>query len=43
VASELALGVEVGVAAAAPAALLLKSNQSLGLHGFASGTSAQWS
>jgi hypothetical protein len=39
-ASELALGVEVGVAAA-PAALLLKSDQSLGLLAFASGTSAQ--
>jgi hypothetical protein len=43
VASELALGVEVGVAAAAPAALLLRSNQLLGLLGSASGTSAQWS
>jgi hypothetical protein len=31
----------MGVAATAPAALLLKSNQSLGLFGFASGTSAQ--
>jgi hypothetical protein len=41
VASELALGVEVGVGAAALAALLLKSNQLLGLLGSASGTSAQ--
>jgi hypothetical protein len=39
--SELALGVEVGVTAATPAALLLKSDQSLGLLEFASGTSAQ--
>jgi hypothetical protein len=38
---ELAPEVEVGVAA--PAALLLKTNQWLGLLGFASGTSAQWS
>jgi hypothetical protein len=43
VAYELAPEVEVGVAAAAPAALLLKSDQLLGLLGFASGTSAQWS
>jgi hypothetical protein len=43
VASELALEVEVGVAAAAPAALLLRSNQSLGLLGSASGTFAKWS
>jgi hypothetical protein len=43
VASELASGVEVGVATAAPAALLLKFGQSLGLLEFASGTSAQWS
>ena len=35
--------VEVGVAAAAPAALLLTSSQLLELSGFASGTSAQWS
>jgi hypothetical protein len=41
VASELAVGVEVGVATDTPAALLLKSNQSLGLLEFASGTSAQ--
>jgi hypothetical protein len=41
VASKLALGVEVGVATAAPAALLLKSDQSLGLLEFASGTSDQ--
>jgi hypothetical protein len=41
VASELALGVEVGVAAAAPAALLLRSNQSLVLLGSAPRTSAQ--
>jgi hypothetical protein len=33
----------VGVAVAAPAAFLLKSGQSLGLLGFALGTSAQWS
>jgi hypothetical protein len=38
--SELASDVDVGVAAA-PAALLLKSGQLLGLLGFASGTSAQ--
>jgi hypothetical protein len=43
VASELASEVEVWVDAAAPAALLLKSNQSLGLLGFVSGTSVQWS
>jgi hypothetical protein len=43
VASELALGVEVRVAAVAPAALLLRSNQLLGLLESASGTSAQWS
>ena len=42
-ASELASEVEVGVVAAAPAALLLKSGQLLGLLGSASGTSAQWS
>jgi hypothetical protein len=41
VASGLAPEVEVEVAAAAPAALLLKSDQWLGLLGFASGTSAQ--
>jgi hypothetical protein len=41
VASELASVVEVGVVA--PTALLLKSGQSLGLLGFASGTSVQWS
>jgi hypothetical protein len=33
----------VGVTAAAPTALLLKSGQLLGLLGFAAGTSAQWS
>jgi hypothetical protein len=43
VASELASEVEVGVAAAAPAALLLMSGQLLGLLVFASGTSTQWS
>ena len=43
VASELAPEVEVGVVAAAPTASLLRSDQSLGLLGFASGTSAQWS
>jgi hypothetical protein len=32
----------VGVAAAAPTALLLRSDQSLGLLGSASGTSTQW-
>jgi hypothetical protein len=42
-ASELAPEVEVRVVDAAPAALLLKSDQLLGLLGFASGTSAQWS
>jgi hypothetical protein len=42
-ASELASEVEVGVTAAAPAALLLRSDQSLGLLGFASRTSIQWS
>jgi hypothetical protein len=41
VASALASEVEVGVAAAARSALLLKSSQSLGLLGFASGTSTQ--
>jgi hypothetical protein len=41
VASRLAPQVEVGVAATAPAALLLKSDQSLGLLEFALGTSAQ--
>jgi hypothetical protein len=41
VASEHASEVEVGVVAA-PAVLLLNSGQSLGLLGFASGTSAQW-
>jgi hypothetical protein len=43
VASKLASEVEVGVAAVAPAALLLKSGQLLGLLGFESGTSVQWS
>jgi hypothetical protein len=43
VASKLAFEVEVGVAAAAPAALLLTSDQLLGLLGFASRTSPQWS
>jgi hypothetical protein len=43
VASGLVPEVEVGVTAAAPTALLLKSGQLLGLLGFASGTSAQWS
>jgi hypothetical protein len=43
VASGLAPKVEVGVAAAAPAASLLRSDQLLGLLGSASGTSAQWS
>jgi hypothetical protein len=43
VASGLAPKVEVGVAAAAPAASLLRSNQLLGLLGSASGTSTQWS
>jgi hypothetical protein len=41
VASKLAPEVEVRIAVAAPAASLLKSNQSLGLLEFASGTSAQ--
>jgi hypothetical protein len=41
VASRFALGVEVGVVAIAPAALLLKSDQLLGLVGSALGTSAQ--
>jgi hypothetical protein len=43
VASRLAPEVEVGVAAVAPAASLLRSDQLLGLLGSASGTSAQWS
>jgi hypothetical protein len=43
VASELASEVEVGVVTVAPAALLLKSGQSLRLLGFVSGTSVQWS
>jgi hypothetical protein len=43
VASELAPKVEVGMAAAAPAASLLRSNQLLGLLESASGTSAQLS
>jgi hypothetical protein len=43
VASGLALEAEVGVAAAAPAASLLRSDQSLGLFESASGTFAQWS
>jgi hypothetical protein len=43
VASELALEVEVGVAAIVPAALLLGSDQLLGLLGSASRTSAQLS
>jgi hypothetical protein len=42
-ASELASEVEVGVAAAAPTALLLKSSRLLGLLGLASGKCAQWS
>jgi hypothetical protein len=42
VAYGLAPEVEVGVAAAAPTALLLKSDQLLGLLGSASGTYAQW-
>jgi hypothetical protein len=42
-ASGLAPEVEVGVAAAAPASSLLRSDQLLGLLGSASGTSAQWS
>jgi hypothetical protein len=43
VTSKLASEVEVGVVVAAPAALVLMSSQLLGLSGFASGTSAQWS
>jgi hypothetical protein len=43
VASELALEAEVGVAAAAPAALLLGSDQLLGLSEFATKKSAQLS
>jgi hypothetical protein len=43
VASGLAPEVEVRVAAAAPTALLLKFDQSLGLLESASGTTAQWS
>jgi hypothetical protein len=43
VASGLAPEVEVGVAAAAPTASLLRSDQLLGLLGSASGTSGQWS
>jgi hypothetical protein len=39
--SALAFEVEVGVAAAAPTALLLESSQSLGLPGFALETSTQ--
>jgi hypothetical protein len=42
-ASGLAPGVEVGVTVVAPAASLLRSDQSLGLLGSASGTSARWS
>jgi hypothetical protein len=42
VASGLAPKVEVGVVAAAPVALLLRSNQLLGLLGSTSGTSARW-
>jgi hypothetical protein len=41
VASALASEVEVGVDVAAPAALSLRSSQSLGLLGFALGTSSQ--
>jgi hypothetical protein len=41
-ASELACEVEVGVAAAAPAASLLRSDQSPGRLGSVSGTYAQW-
>jgi hypothetical protein len=41
-ASELAPEVEVGVAAAAPAASLLRSDQLLGLPKSALGTFAQW-
>jgi hypothetical protein len=40
---ELASKIKVGVVAAAPAALLLKSGQSLELLGFASETFVQWS
>jgi hypothetical protein len=43
VASELALKAEVGVVVVVPAALLLRSDQSLGLLGSASGTSVQLS
>jgi hypothetical protein len=43
VASGLAPEVEVRVVVAAPAASLLRSDQSLGLLRSASGTSAQWS
>jgi hypothetical protein len=43
VAFGLALEAEAGVAAAAPAASLLRSNQLLGLLESASGTFAQWS
>jgi hypothetical protein len=43
VASGLALGAEVGVAAATPAASLLRSDQFLGRLVSASGTFAQWS
>jgi hypothetical protein len=43
VSSALAFEVEVGVAATAPATLLLESGQSLELPGFASETSPQWS
>jgi hypothetical protein len=43
VASELALEAEVGVAATAPAASLLRYDQLLGLLESASGTFAQWS
>jgi hypothetical protein len=42
VASGLAPEVGVGVVIVAPAALLLRSDQLLGLLGSASGTSAQW-
>ena len=42
-ASRLAPEVEVGVAAAAPAASLIRFDQLLGLLGSASRTSAQWS
>jgi hypothetical protein len=43
VAYGLAHEVKVGVVAATPAALLLRSDQLLGLLGSASGTSAKWS